>query len=233
VVLAGGSDAVLSHRSAGALWQVLPRWALSPEISRPRKFGATTRFVGHWIALATDEITQHHGIPVTTPPRTVFDCAALLDRRQLERMFHELEVSQLRDRLTIPDLIERYPRHRGVVNLRAVLGSRKPEGVTRNDFEEAFVALLDAHGLPRPRFNADLFVRGQFFEADCLWTEQRLIAELDGGAVHRTRRAFQSDRRRDRILLAEGYRTTRITWDQLRDEPAEVLADLRRLLIRS
>ena len=82
------------------------------------------------------------------------------------------------------------------------------------------MAVLDAHGLPRPRFNPTLHLRGRFFEPDALWDDQRLIAELDGGEVHKTDQAFQSDRKRDRTLLAEGYRTTRVTWHQLRDEPS-------------
>ena len=93
-------------------------------------------------------------------------------------------------------------------------------GITRNDFEELFAALVDAHGLPRPRLNADLEVRGRFFEVDCLWRAQRLVVELDGRAVHGTRRAFEADRERDRMLVAEGWRTMRVTWRQLRENPA-------------
>ena len=63
-----------------------------------------------------------------------------------------------------------------------------------------------------------------------MWPEQRLLAELDGRAVHGTDRAFESDRRRDRILLVEGWRSTRVTWRQLRDERDEIAADLRDLL---
>jgi very-short-patch-repair endonuclease len=229
-VLAAGPDAALSHRTAGALWKILPRWALLPEVTRPRKFGRIDDFVGHYVRLPADELTVQDGIPVTTPPRTVFDCAAVLKLRPLERMFHELEVRELRDALSVPDLIERHPGHRGVANLQTVMGSKEPGGVTRNEFEEAFVALLDAHALPRPRMNASLWVRGRFFEADAVWEDQQLIVELDGGGVHRTERAFQSDRQRDRILLAEGWRTPRVTWHQLRDEPGEVAADLRRVL---
>lgn len=58
------------------------------------------------------------------------------------------------------------------------------------------------------------------------------MVELDGRAVHATDRAFETDRQRDRILLAEGWRSTRVTWRQLRDEPEEIAADLRRALHR-
>jgi very-short-patch-repair endonuclease len=117
--------------------------------------------------------------------------------------------------------------------LRELLADKEPGGITRNDFEERFVAFLDCNGLPRPRFYATIALRGRFFEADCLWEAQRLMVELDGRAVHATDRAFESDRQRDRILLAEGWRSTRITWRQLRDEPEAIAVDLRRTLGRT
>jgi very-short-patch-repair endonuclease len=170
------------------------------------------------------------GIPVTSVARTQFDLAGVLSKRGLERAMHEAEVGKLTDRLSLPDLLARYPRRRGTGNLRALLQSKAPVGVTQTEIEELFVELLDTHGLPRPRLNGTLPIRGRLLRPDCMWPAQRLLVELDGGAVHRTKRAFESDRQRDRILLAEGWRSTRVTWRQLRDEPAAIAADLRQLL---
>lgn len=111
-----------------------------------------------------------------------------------------------------------------------LLGSPEPVGITRNDFEEAFLGLVDRYGLPRPRMNADLAVRGRFFEIDALWEEQRLVLELDSHGVHGTKKRFESDRQRDRILIAEGYRTMHITWRQLQEEPEAIVADLESAL---
>lgn len=177
-----------------------------------------------------DEVGELSGIPVTSVARTQFDLAATLSKRGLERAMHEAEVRQLRDRLSLWDLLARYPRSRGAANLRAVLGSKLPVGVTQNDFEELFVAFLDEYRLPRPLLNGTLPMRGRLLKPDCMWAEQRLIAELDGRDVHGTDEAFESDRQRDRILLAEGWRSTRITWRQLRDERQAIAADLRDLL---
>ncbi len=47
------------------------------------------------------------------------------------------------DRVSLPMLLERYPGRRGTRNLRALLESPEPIGFTRNDFEEAFLALVD------------------------------------------------------------------------------------------
>jgi very-short-patch-repair endonuclease len=128
-------------------------------------------------------------------------------------------------------LLDRYPRRRGSAALRALLRDRMPaRGVTRNDFEDGFRALIEANGLPLPRFNADLAVGSRLFEVDCLWAEAGLIVELDGAAVHLTARAFEADRERDRLLLVDGWRVARVTWRQLRDRPDQVLADLQRLL---
>jgi very-short-patch-repair endonuclease len=231
-VLASGSDACLSHRSAARLLRLFSpgsEWAevTCPSGSRTRRNG----IICHQSVIAEDEREIIDGIPVTSPFRTIFDLAAILELRELERALHEAEVQELRDRVSLPMLLERYPGRRGAQNLRAVLGSAEPVGITRNDFEEAFLALIDAYGLSRPRMNADLAVRGRFCEIDALWEGQRVAVELDGRSVHGTTNRFETDRQRDRILVAEGWRTMRITWRQLQEEPDEIAADLSALLL--
>jgi len=226
-VLASGEGAVLSHRSAGRLWRLLPTGPEWIDVTCP---GVQTRkegIVGHRSTLREDEWEVEDGIPVTSPFRTVFDLAATLEMRELERTFHEAEVRGLRAEVSLPMLVERYPGRRGIEKVTTLLASRQPLTITRNDFEEVFLSVVDANGLPRPRMNAHLALRGRFLEIDALWEPQRLAVELDSRGVHGTHRNFESDRRRDRILLAEGWRTMRVTWRQLRDEPAAIAADLR------
>jgi very-short-patch-repair endonuclease len=184
----------------------------------------------HVSALAEVEVEVVRGIPVTSPHRTLLDLAAVLHPRQIGSVVNEAEVLGLRDRVSFADLLARHRGRRGVARLRAVLLDR-PTGITRSRLERAFLAFLDQRGFPRPRFNSDLAVRGRFFEVDCLWPDRKLIAELDGRAAHDTARAFERDRERDRILLAEGWRTTRVTWRQLEEEPEAIASDLRTLLL--
>jgi hypothetical protein len=230
-VLAAGDAAVLSHRSAARLWRFMPQASEWPEVTAPVGRRARRRgLVVHEASVADDEWLVRDGIPVTSPFRTIFDLAAVLEMRELERAFHEAEVREVTDRVSLPMLLERYPGRRGAKKLRTLLEAREPIGITRNDFEEAFVALLDRYGLPRPRMNAPLALRGRFFEVDALWECERVAVELDSRSVHGTNRNFESDRQRDRILLAEGWRTVRVTWRALREEPQEVVADLRSAL---
>jgi very-short-patch-repair endonuclease len=232
-VLASGSGARLSHRSAARLWGLMSpgdEWA---EVTctrgrRARRHGIVAREA----PIQDDERAVVDGIPVTSVFRTVFDLAAVLDLRGLERAWHEAEVQGLRDRVSLPMLLERYPGRRGARNLRALLESPEPVGFTRNDFEEAFVAFVDEYGLRRPRMNGTLAMRGRFFEIDALWEDERVAVELDSRSVHGTNKNFESDKQRDRILLAEGWRTVRVAWRQLKDEPDEIAADLRKALWR-
>jgi very-short-patch-repair endonuclease len=227
-VLAHGDGAVLSHRSAGRLWRLLRGSGGQVEVTRRSGWRAQAGVVAHRLPLPPNETTRIDAIPVTGVSRTLLDLAAVLDRRQVERAMNEAEVLRLADPLSLPDLLERYPRRRGAAVLGAILADPAAlSGPTRNEFEERFAALLDGHGVTRPRFNADLVVRGRHFNVDCLWAEARLIVELDGGAVHRTSRAFEADRERDRVLAAEGWQVIRVTWRQLRRDADEVVADLR------
>jgi hypothetical protein len=65
-VLAGGEDAVLSHRSAGMHWGIT-RFGGRNEITVPSPRRRRHPFVARSSSLAPDEITIHENIPITTP----------------------------------------------------------------------------------------------------------------------------------------------------------------------
>jgi hypothetical protein len=181
--------------------------------------------------LPADEITVDDGVPVTSVPRTVFDLAGLSSPQTVESALRQCEYLRLYDPLSLLDLVERYPGHRGIRNARAALARLKESpGETEEGLEERFLAFLDAYRLPRPAFNIWLEAQGHRYMVDCLWSAQRLIVELDSWQAHGSRSSFRSDKTRDRRLLRAGYRTTRITWHQLDDEPEQIAADLRALL---
>jgi very-short-patch-repair endonuclease len=229
--LAFGPHAVLSHRSAGQLWGLVPRSSIAPEVTRPGRAGKRPHLVAHRGKLLGDEVERVRGIPVTSVPRTMLDLAATRPEREVERAWNEMEVRQLRDRLSVPQLMERHPGRKGSLLLARLAGGEGlAVGITRSELEERFLALVDSCGLPRPRMNAHLPIRGRFFEIDCLWEGLRVAIELDGGAAHGTTKAFHKDRERDRILAAEGYTTARITWDHITRTPDEVARDLRAIL---
>jgi very-short-patch-repair endonuclease len=83
-------------------------------------------------------------------------------------------------------------------------------------------------GLPRPECN--VAVLG--YEVDFVWSEQRVIVELDAFATHGSAFAFERDRARDRALQAAGWSVIRVTARQLDEALAAVRADVERVLSR-
>lgn len=176
-------------------------------------------------------MTIRRRVPVTTLARTLFDIAAESSEEALEAAIREAEYLHRFRLPSLEALLERHPGRRGATTLEACLDrlGRGPRGRVRSRLEVKFAALLTQSDLPRPSLNTILDLDGFVVEADCLWAQQQVIIELDGGRAHRTRVAFESDRERDRRLQAAGWRVVRVTWSQL-DNPAPLIADLRRLL---
>jgi hypothetical protein len=210
-VLACGPQAVLSHRSAAALWGLRLSDAPRIDVTVPRTSGVRTThaMVVHRPLLTPDPMT-HDGIPVTTPGRTLADLALALPRRQLEKAVEAAE--RLRLHVDVDD------DHPGARRLRDVLGS--DIAFTRSELEDAFLELCDRHGIPRPLVNSIQ----EGIEVDFCWPEARLIVETDGHAHHGTRAAFERDRARDALLTALGWRVMRFTARQVRRGPSRVAA---------
>lgn len=231
-VLACGEVAVLSHRSAAALWGIRSPSSQAIEVTTPSKSRSRGGIQRHFALLPADEVTTREGIPVTTVPRTILDLAAVERPEAVESALRRMEFLRLYDRLSLEDLLDRYPRRRGTRSVRLALARLgESSGQVESPLEEWFLPFLDRYNLPRPQFNAWLEVGGKRYRVDCLWHSQRQIVELDGWEGHGTRFAFRDDRARDRRLRVADYAVTRIAWSELEDEPAEIARDLRFLLL--
>jgi very-short-patch-repair endonuclease len=232
-VLASGPEAILSHWSAAALWEIRLTSRTTIDVTVPHDTRSSKLIRRHVSALPADEITVKDGIPVTTVPRTIFDLAATEPLDVVKALLREAEFRELHDRLSLWSLVERYPGRRGIRRVMGALAALKDEPVDerKSRFEERFTPFLTRHALPPARYNQWILVGGRRFQMDCLWPEERQIVELDGWDGHKTRTAFREDRARDRRLRVAGYSVTRLTWNQLDDEPEAVASDLRSLLL--
>ncbi|HEX6227931.1 MAG TPA: DUF559 domain-containing protein [Solirubrobacterales bacterium] len=142
--------------------------------------------------------------------------------KSLRRVVEQGAVLGQLDVEAVDRILARGPR-RGAPQLRAVLKPwRTGDGDVprlRSTLEAWVLSAAVEAGLPRPKCNTELHLDGEDLEVDLLWEEQRLVIETDGEETHGTRIAFRLDRRRDQVLGAAGYRTARVTWDQMEDEP--------------
>ena len=226
-VLACGRGAVLSHRSAGALWRLTS--AEGDGVVHVSVMSSGTRRrrgiqVHRTSTLRRRDVTRVQGIPVTNVPRTLLDLATMLESATWERAFVEAQVRRLVHAQDMLDVLERHPRHAGAPLMRSVLAT--DPALTRSEAERRLLKMLRAARLP----NAVVNSRVAGYEVDFLWPAERLIVEVDGYAFHSTRTAFERDRLRDADLQARGYRVIRVTWRQLVDESEAVLARLAQAL---
>lgn len=234
-VLASGPSTVLSHWSAAMLWGIRSNSRVRVDVTTPHRSRSSKAICRHVSEVPEDERAMEVGIPVTSVPRTTLDLAATEPVDVVISMLKEAEYRRLYDRLSLWDLLERYPGRRGVRRVRAALErlEEEPSGRRRSPLEERFAPFLRRHRLPQPRFNDWVLLGGKRYQVDCYWPGTRQIVELDGWEGHGTRTAFRQDRARDRALRVAGFSVTRLTWSQLDDEPEAIASDLRALLARS
>ena len=161
---------------------------------------------------------------MTSVTRTLLDLAAVLPAHQVERAANEVEIRGHPDRLSLADLVARYPRRQGIRTIKALL--EIGPAPTQSELEALFLTFIRGQGLPDPIVN--VLVLGH--QCDFVWPDHRVMVELDGHAFHRTKAAFERDRARDRALQVAGWYVIRVTWRQLHEEPEALAADLRRML---
>jgi len=226
-VFSCGDGSVLSHRTAAALWRLLPAEeelhiavaGRNPGVRR----GVTVHRV---IELPAGEITTRGDLPLTTPARTICDLAATEPLRDVEAALAEARIHRLATDAQIKAVIQRAPTRPGAPIIRTLLEAEDDSGYTRSRAERLLRDLIAKSNLERPLFNEPLLG----YVVDALWPKQRLIVEVDGYTYHHHRAAFERDRARDQRLIAAGYRVIRVTWLQLRDRPIAVITTIAQAL---
>jgi len=194
--------AVLSHRSAAALWRLLPARDGPVDVSIPHGGGRQRRQgirLHRCQSLRQWHMTRHRGIPVTTAARTIADLRAVVSAGKLRQAIRQAEVFGLKT------------------------GLEGPSDRTRSELEFQFLRLCKRYGLPTPKVNVPIGP----LTVDFLWEEAKLVVETDGYHYHRGHETFENDHSRDLELRTRGYSVTRLSYRQVVAEPARVVRGLR------
>lgn len=153
-VLAYGPLAVLSHRSAAALWGLLRPMDGPVDVSVPSQYGLKARRgirVHRRRSLSPQAVTARDLIPVTTPQQTTEDLRGVVSPNLVRRALRQAEVQRL------------------------ALGPRNRGDRTRSDLDRRFLDLCRRHRIPPPLVN----VRIGRWTVDFLWREQGVVVETD------------------------------------------------------
>lgn len=167
-------------------------------------------------------------IPVTSHERTVVDLSATEPKSCWARVI-DLGLANGRIELVALSREMEDAAHRGrpgLVALRAVVDQRFKEPGTAGEMEFLFREMLEGTSFQPPTSQRKL-QRGR---VDFVWDDVRVVFELDSRSWHARFLDFENDRRRDQLAQVAGWRTFRLTWNQVKCRPDEVLELLAAVL---
>jgi very-short-patch-repair endonuclease len=215
-VLSCGPEALLSHRSAAALWGIGSTTSVI-EVVVPRR--VARRRPGIRVHRSSGLGPEHRrhvdGIPVTDLVSTLVDLASCVIDGPLEKAINEADRLDLIDPEELRAAVEPLRRRLGLPRLRRLLGC---EALTDTGLERRFLAVVRSAGLSEPETQA--MVNG--YRVDFYWRGIGLVVEADGWRYHRTPGEQATDRRRDQTHAKAGLTTLRFGEAQIRDRPDEV-----------
>lgn len=226
--------AVASHRAAAYIWELVGYRTARREVTVAR--GSTQRASGRTHAscwLPDAHCTIRDGIPLTRVARTIFDLAGVEHARRMEVVLDDALARRLCTLRQVHDVFFSLARRgrRGTATMRALLEDRGEGYVApASELERRARRIFREHGLPTPTFELVLGDDEVIGRVDCIWREVKLVVELDSQRHHGSRSRREADRRRDNRLVAAGWRVIRVTWDDLRERPAEVAELIRAAL---
>jgi hypothetical protein len=164
-------------------------------------------------------------VQYTLPDRAVADAARELGSFREVRALVAAVVQQRRCRLDLLQEELAAGPVRGSAWLRRCL-AEVAEGI-RSGAEGDFGDLLRGSGLPAPMFNARLYAGETFLAiADAWWPEAGVAAEVESREWHLSPDDWERTLRRHARMSAHGIIVLHFTPNQIRGEPARVVADL-------
>jgi very-short-patch-repair endonuclease len=230
-LLAAPEGALLSHRSAAALWGLSGIASADGCVDVLVVPPAQMRRAGirvhrsRYAALAEPRVRD--GLPVTSPAHLMLDLATELGDRAFARVHDEALVLGILTPRDCERALARLAGHPGAGRLRALIEGADA-GVTESEAERLLESLLAQTDLPPSQHNR--WVAG--YRLDCFWAQARFAVEVDGYRFHSGRRRFERDRVRDTRLAAAEVEVMRVTWRQLSREPLAVIARIAAALTR-
>ncbi len=173
------------------------------------------------------------GVPATSAARTLIDLART---EQPERLTVALD-SGLRDgRFSEVSLHRRIVALRtrgrfGIPSLIEVIEGREAIRGGHSWLEREYLRLVAEAGVPRPDVQQVLGrAGGKLIRVDFRFPGTPVVVEVLGYRYHRTPAQLQRDAERMNELVSSGLRPYRFSYEQVVDQPADVIAATRRAL---
>jgi predicted transcriptional regulator of viral defense system len=226
--LATIGPAVASHQSAAIIhgMDLLTRPRVVT-LTRPpgANRAAQPRTLLHCAQLAASDVTDLHGMRVTTPARTVIDLACELEFRAgvvtADSALHKKLVQKAELEALLADCLRRTGRRRAaeVVAFADRLAESVLESIARVVFREC--------GLPPPELQAWIGDPAPVGRVDFLWRSFRTVVEVDGLMKYENPARAVLQLERDKRLRDAGYEVVHLNWQEITENPAYVATAIK------
>lgn len=224
--------AVLTHTTAAHLLEMRGFRRQRPAILVPRGSNTRSRIARVY---ETDEfekigVTQAHGFTITTVPETLLVLGRDLPQARLEHVFDDTLLGGRLDLDVMLEILGREAgrRTRGIRIVRELTASRLPSAPSKNSTYLEGMLEWVLHGSNLPAWTREYPLRLPHANArvDVFVQSWALVIEADGRNWHMKKTDFESDRRRDNALAAQGVQVLRYTYQALRTDPAACIAEI-------
>lgn len=225
-VLYAGPGAMLSHATAAWWVGLADSKPYMIDVSTPRRCRSLPGIRVH--GRRSIEHSWHNGLPVTLFPQTMVDYAT---RARLTDIRRALAKADFDGGLNVTAIEAELRRgSRGSRKLRLAFLDHQPELARANSgLEVVFFELCESHGLPLPELNA----RIAGWDVDALFREHRVAVELDAPPNHSRPAQVRRDRRKELALRAAQLFILRYSDDQVKNQAAAVITEVREVLTRA
>jgi hypothetical protein len=237
--LSAGREAVVSHRSAAALYGLDGFDSLRvvhltlPLHRQPRQRRGVRVHRSPDYELIRRTVRQR--VPVTDPARLLLDLYATEPNVDVARRgLFSARKKNLVSWTELSDCLDAHarPGRRGITSLRADVELYSRIGCPETNFEDRIRELLVSAGLPEPHLQYWVTAGGRRYRLDAAYPDARVGIEGRSKQDHFTDEAFESDPVRDADLGTEGWLIIHVTWAQLQGNPGGVVRRVGRALSR-
>lgn len=228
--IAGATGGLISHRSALALWELVP-WVDGPvhvTVDFARSGRGSAGVLLHRSRDLTDVARRVDGLPVTSVERAVVDAWGVPGGAGRDEL-RAAAISGVRRRLCGPRDILREVGRRPCLPGRAELSSLV--GLLSDGCQSELeiwgcLQVLRAPAMPPFVQQRRVTVAGEVFVLDAAYDDVLLAVEMDGAAWHGSREQRERDIRRDALLATIGWQTLRFGWTRMRSAPDACRRDI-------
>lgn len=214
-------DAILVGRAAAraSFWPEIRAASVSCSLGHQRRPQRGYEFSRRRIP--AELVVSRAGLRLTSPALTALDLCATVGGDAIDQA--------LRTRATTLALLQRAmdltSARVGNPTRRQLLLDSRAEPWSKA--ERRFHRLLRAAGITGWEANKPVVLRGLTCYVDLIFRKLKLVIEIDGRSYHTGTEVFETDRRRQNLLVLDSWFVLRFTWAMIEEHPEEVIAMVR------